>query len=130
MEISYLERRFAFDTFLAHFNPREPGGDHSLTKNLSENSAEAAPTPPVSRIYGSFAGSGSPACYFRIGSQPVRPFSHAMVLPHSGQKRDPAGTTAPQLGQVAWAGATSILEPQLGQNLTPAATSAWQFGQV
>jgi hypothetical protein len=35
MEISYLERRFAFDTFLAHFNPREPGGDYSLTESNS-----------------------------------------------------------------------------------------------
>jgi len=56
--------------------------------------------------------------------EPVRPVFYAMVLPHSGQKRDPAGTTAPQLGQVTCAGAASILEPQFGQNLTPAATSA------
>jgi hypothetical protein len=32
MDVSYLERRFAFDTFPAHFNPRSPGGDYSSTK--------------------------------------------------------------------------------------------------
>jgi hypothetical protein len=30
MDISYLERSYAFDTFLAHFSPWKKGGDHNF----------------------------------------------------------------------------------------------------